>query len=525
MNDWTEGYVADHTYISNYFFLLSPTALRQRLLFSGMDFPSRCEGEPMRYLELGYGQGLSLNIHAATDQEAEFWGTDFLPEQALSAKALSLEAGLGTRLLNYSFAELDTLAKAGRLPDFDIIVMHGIWSWINEENQRHILNIIRTCLKPGGVIYVSYNAMPGRTSLLPLRKLMVIHSERKGAGKDSLTRASEAATFVRSLTDADAAFFSNTPTCRRQAKNMENQPPAYLAHEYLNQSWHTSYVTEVAKAMASAEGYFLTSANLLETVNAFQPENTAEILNVMPDLLSREMIRSFNINQGFRTDIFIKKNVSFLDKEEHEARLDGAFFAMKAPLNLANTLAISLPLSEGTLDSKLYGPILEVLAENHYEPKSLAFLRTHPRLKEIEYEQLLFRLNILCSGGYIGLAQPAPSEKTRSACQRLNRIFCERATRAQETGHLVSPVLGCCISVTGYYLQFLQSYVNGREKPADWAKDVFTRFSDGKQASRETPKGRVTGLQAFQYEAENFKKNTLPYLLTMGVIPAASGKN
>jgi len=437
MNDWTEGYVADHTYISNYFFLLSPTALRQRLLFSGMDFPSRCEGEPMRYLELGYGQGLSLNIHAATDQEAEFWGTDFLPEQALSAKALSLEAGLGTRLLNYSFAELDTLAKAGRLPDFDIIVMHGIWSWINEENQ----------------------------------------------------------------------------------------PPAYLAHEYLNQSWHTSYVTEVAKAMASAEGYFLTSANLLETVNAFQPENTAEILNVMPDLLSREMIRSFNINQGFRTDIFIKKNVSFLDKEEHEARLDGAFFAMKAPLNLANTLAISLPLSEGTLDSKLYGPILEVLAENYYEPKSLAFLRTHPRLKEIEYEQLLFRLNILCSGGYIGLAQPAPSEKTRSACQRLNRIFCERATRAQETGHLVSPVLGCCISVTGYYLQFLQSYVNGREKPADWAKDVFTRFSDGKQASRETPKGRVTGLQAFQYEAENFKKNTLPYLLTMGVIPAASGKN
>lgn len=46
-----------------------------------------------------------------------------------------------------------------------MIVMHGIWSWINEENRHFILKIIQKALKPGGCVYLCYNALPGRAEV------------------------------------------------------------------------------------------------------------------------------------------------------------------------------------------------------------------------------------------------------------------------------------------------------------------------------------------------------------------------
>jgi len=43
------------------------------------------------------------------------------------------------------------------LPDFDYIGLHGIWSWISDENRQVIVDFIRKKLKVGGVLYISYN--------------------------------------------------------------------------------------------------------------------------------------------------------------------------------------------------------------------------------------------------------------------------------------------------------------------------------------------------------------------------------
>ena len=59
-------------------------------------------GRPLRYLELGYGQGLSLNIHAAAT-DGEFWGTDFNPVQVANARELASASGAHVKLLDASF--------------------------------------------------------------------------------------------------------------------------------------------------------------------------------------------------------------------------------------------------------------------------------------------------------------------------------------------------------------------------------------------------------------------------------------
>lgn len=61
MNDWTEGYLTDVEYFHAYNKELNPLVVRLALLAAGLSpprFGTACE--------LGFGQGLSINLHAAT---------------------------------------------------------------------------------------------------------------------------------------------------------------------------------------------------------------------------------------------------------------------------------------------------------------------------------------------------------------------------------------------------------------------------------------------------------------------------
>jgi len=78
------------------------------------------------------------------------------------------------------------------LPDFDFITLHGIYSWISPENRRTIVEFMRRKLKPGGIVYISYNCMPGWAGMMPLRRLLVEHTLARG----SLSARSRASAFL-----------------------------------------------------------------------------------------------------------------------------------------------------------------------------------------------------------------------------------------------------------------------------------------------------------------------------------------
>lgn len=60
-DDWTAGYVADIGYTYGYYAELNPLRARLALLHAGFACPATFENA----CELGFGQGLSVNLHAA----------------------------------------------------------------------------------------------------------------------------------------------------------------------------------------------------------------------------------------------------------------------------------------------------------------------------------------------------------------------------------------------------------------------------------------------------------------------------
>jgi hypothetical protein len=115
MADWTSGYVADLGYTFGYYPELNPLRSRLLLLHARLALPKLGTA-----CELGFGQGVSVNVHAAAST-TRWYGTDFNPAQASFA---SWPPAMPTApAYDQSFAEFCTRDD---LPDFDFIAVHGI---------------------------------------------------------------------------------------------------------------------------------------------------------------------------------------------------------------------------------------------------------------------------------------------------------------------------------------------------------------------------------------------------------------
>ena len=166
MSDWASGYTTEVNYVRSYHPHINPLRMRLALLNAGLAFPTIGTA-----CELGFGWGLGPTFHASTS-ETQWHGTDVNPTQAKFAQDLAALTETNSVLRDDSF---DEFAKRSDLPDFDYIVLHGIWSWISDQNRAVIVDFVRRKLKTGGVVYISYNTLPGRALFQPVQHLLAEH--------------------------------------------------------------------------------------------------------------------------------------------------------------------------------------------------------------------------------------------------------------------------------------------------------------------------------------------------------------
>ena len=71
MADWSGGYVTEVTYPYSYRSDMNPVRIRALLTLAGYEVPT---GSVV--CELGFGQGVAINIHACTQPDSVYMGTE-----------------------------------------------------------------------------------------------------------------------------------------------------------------------------------------------------------------------------------------------------------------------------------------------------------------------------------------------------------------------------------------------------------------------------------------------------------------
>ena len=312
MTDWTSGYVADISYTFGYYQELNPLRARLAFLNAGLVPP-----ENGVHCELGYGQGMSANIHAAASSSTWF-ATDFNPSQAAFAQSLAVASGANAHLTDEAFADFCTRTD---LPEFDSIGLHGIWSWINDENRAIIVDFILRKLKVGGVLYVSYNTQPGWAAMVPMRDLLTEHSEVMGVpGQGIVPRIDAAIDFAEKLLATNPGYLKAHPVVAERLKRIKAHNRNYLAHEYFNRDWLPMPFSKMAQWLAPAKVGFACNADYLGHID--QVNLTADqqaLLKEIPDAMFQQTVRDFMVNQQFRKDYWVKGARKLNPLEQAEA--------------------------------------------------------------------------------------------------------------------------------------------------------------------------------------------------------------
>lgn len=511
MTDWTDGYVADITYTHGYYPELNPLRMRLALLYAGIRPPTVNAA-----CELGFGQGISINLHAATSA-TQWYGTDFNPAQAGFAQELAQVSGSNAHLFDEAFA--DFCARSD-LPDFDFIGLHGIWSWISDDNRQSITEFIRRRLKVGGVLYISYNTQPGWAAMVPLRELLARHTEVLGMkGQDISQRIDTALDFAGKLFDTNPAFARANPQVNERLKKIRDQNRHYLAHEYFNRDWHPMSFARMSEWLAPAKIDYACSANYLDHIDVLNL--TAEqqaLLKHIPHPMFSQLVRDFCINQQFRRDFWVKgaRRLSTLEQAELLRAERCVLVQPRAQVNLkANG-----HLGEATLQETVYAPVLDALAS--YQPQSLAELEQTVRQQNITFAQLLQAVVVLSGNGALAPAQnEAAITQTKITSKHLNLHLMSKARSSNEISYLASPITGGGITIPRFQQLFMLAATQDHKTPQDWAQYVWHLLTlQGQHIIKEgktldTPEDNLAELSA---QAQSFADHHLAILKALQVV-------
>jgi len=361
---WTEGYASDIAYTMHFPHKLSPGWLSYVATVCGVHAPDL--KQPFTYAELGCGHGVSTAILAAAYPHGRFFAWDFDPGHVAGARDLAADASLEN--LTYREQSFQTAAEddGANLPMFDVIALHGVYTWVTEPNRRAIRQFIDRRLKPGGLVYVSYNCMPGWASALPLQRLLMEQTVLDTGTVPQKLKAAMA--LIERLIDGEFRTFRADGPVARHAGTMKKYSPNYLAHEYLNEGWQPLYYADVARAMAEVKLTFLGSADITDNIDECAlPPATLPVLADIKDPILRQTLRDYAVNANFRSDIYVRGRRPMSRVNHIKALREQRYAALVPPADMSFQVRLGGQVVQGA--SEAYGPIRDALAEG---PRSTA---------------------------------------------------------------------------------------------------------------------------------------------------------
>jgi SAM-dependent methyltransferase len=511
MSNWTEGYVSGLDYLYGYQPELNPGRLPLAFTNAGLAAPAT-----LTACELGFGQGVSTNIHAA-GSVVQWYGTDFSAAQTGFAQELASASGAAARFYDQSFADF---CNRTDLPDFDFVALHGVWSWISDENRLVIVDFLRRKLKVGGVVYISYNTRPGFAAFLPIQDVLSGYAESMGPPGQGLgDRIDGALDFAEKLFAISPLFAQGNPRIAERLKTIRGENRSYVAHEYFNRNWFPTSFSRVAEWLAPAKLEFACSANHFNGVDAWNLSGEQQaFLKEIADAGLRETVRDVMVNQTFRKDYWVKGARRLGPSERAEILRNQRVVLMRPRADVSRKVAGAL--GERPLLDAVCEPILDALAD--LRPRTLGEIEQAVAGRGIAFAQVVDTvLSFTKTGGVSPVQEEAATRTAKRQTDKLNAFLCDKARHGSEITFLASPVIVTGLEVGRVAQFFLYAMNHGKTQPVDlaaYALHVFQAQGIAILRHGKPLESKEESLAALTLQAASFIEKQLPILKALQVV-------
>lgn len=479
-----------------------------------------------RYLDFGCGHGLNLLFNAAAHPQTHFYGLDLNPTHIAGANAKAEALGLG----NVQFALADLTSFAEGLPStgpcrgwpeaYDVVVAHGMASWVAPEVRQALIAAAGCLLRPGGIFYCSYNTYPGWLARSTLQMLSQEEALRTGGSTSPAGIRKAAETLSRCTGTEDNAWplGKELPGLRALVERLQLSPEPYLMGEY-HSAHQPLYVGPVHRLCAAHGLSHIGSASLPEMFpEMLDPERRAFVMEAA-DAPMREVLLDLAINQTFRRDLFARGACPPSAPWRRQSLADLRLHSCAGAED--DRCEFDTALGRLGVDPSFVRSLKSTLAD---QSQSLGWLMEQASL---DLGDALMRLSVLVGAGVVGVSfsSGAGAEASGDSISSFNQHCLDQITTGEEIGALLSPVLLQPVAITLLEAFFLQA-ANADLPSEDVVQLVWMGITmaggnvkDPEGRPIEEPEQALGQLQEFW---ETFSRERLPVLRRLGIASATA---
>ncbi|MGY8899839.1 MAG: methyltransferase domain-containing protein [Paraglaciecola sp.] len=462
-----------------------------------------------RYLDIACGNGHTLSILADAYPQAEFVGIDINPAHIAKASELARQAGL----TNVQFIEGDiaNLAPSGFQP-FDICTVSGVYSWLDAQRQAQLLDAAEQLVRPGGLFYLDYSAMPGGAQTAPLYQMIQkLSGQFAGNSADKLTGASHLLSAIR---DGGGQFFEQNEQANQRLLSILANPAEDEAHEVLNMQPHGLWSADVISSLAEKGFSFLGSAGLqhnLPELSAHLPKpKTATELSIT----SQQLLQDVAWNVAQRKDIYLKGE--YADSKPLITRLqDYGFYIAPGALDDQNVAFVLKQFPGANLITRTH---ISQLNKGR-DCQTFAELTKHFHALGLTDDTINRLFSQLLATRIVSLAQPLlKTDKQGSALSMpsaLNRLMLEQDIHLEQGRPFASSTIGSRLLLPIKDRLYLWALVIGDVGSA-WEKLGDLRNAFHGPNGQPLNKGEFVNI--IQQSLPAFKAKVVPELVRLGIL-------
>jgi Predicted methyltransferase regulatory domain len=378
---------------------------------------------------------------------------------------------------------------------------------------ERVLDFAAVRLKPGGILSVSYNALPGWAAVEPLRRLM--HDLSADVKGSSVDRARHAMAMAKLFLDAGAEYFGSNPAAREMMETMQASGATYAAHEYFGAEWHPMYFADVAAKMKPRALRFAGQLPLyLNFRDLVIPTGTRDVFGAMTDRLAFEGLKDFAINEFFRRDVFVKEGSR--DEADTRQYLETTPFGTTVPEDKIKR-TVQLRHHALRFEGPVYDALVPRLAGRAATVPELLSEPTFARLDPRVVKDAVLRL-------LLG-EQVSPMRAGRhEAAVRYNRSVLERLVPSATRPVLASPVGGTGVPVSMLDAVALRALTLSTPAARDaWLRDLVTRRPIRLVHGDRIVTDADEQLRAILAHLQTFGGASVTKLVELGVLEPAAG--
>jgi methyltransferase-like protein/cyclopropane fatty-acyl-phospholipid synthase-like methyltransferase len=330
-----------------------------------------------RVLELGCATGGNIIPMADRLSGSQFVGVDYSRAQLEIAERTAAQV----QLKNLEFKHADIAQLGTSLGKFDYILCHGVFSWVSDDLQDKILELIRDSLTPQGVAYISYNTHPGWYLRLTVREMLCSYAPPEDTATVRTAKGRALLQFFERATERESSHYSKL--LKAECEMIGKYPDGYIYHEYFESDNRPLFFHQF---VAHAQKFALQYVGETQVHSMFTtgcgPETESHLQGLAFDLIAGEQHLDVVRNRAFRQSLLSHWGVPLV-RHLTAANLEGLRFTGRfTPTSKIDDLSTREPATfkgPNGVTFNTSAPILKAAmkAINDHWPRNYSFDELH----------------------------------------------------------------------------------------------------------------------------------------------------